>query len=72
MDIISHQHSPVLCWIRVLVDLGRDHFTQTSVLREPLACKPAYRMPAYEEFPWLAVCARLCFGNDVWRLAQSC
>lgn len=42
----THQHGPVLCRIRILVDLLCDFLAQPRLLSKPLPSKPSNGMPA--------------------------
>lgn len=71
MAVIAHKHSPVLGWIRVLVNLLLNHPAKTRLLGKPLASKPRDRMPANLDGAVFSLDVDLARGDDVGFVAQS-
>ena len=71
MRKITHKHRPMLRWIWVLMDRLRDFLPQSRLLSEPLAPKPADRMPSNLNKALVAV--HLCdtVRNDIGLLAKT-
>jgi hypothetical protein len=71
MRKITHKHRPMLRWIRILMDRLRDLLPQPCLLGEPLAPKPADRMPSNLDKTLVAVYLCDAMRNHIGLLAKT-
>lgn len=71
VDVVTHQHGPVLGRVRTLVDLLGDGPAQSSLLGEPLAGGPGDGVPTQLDDARVAVDFDVGRGHDVGFLAEA-
>lgn len=71
MNEVTDDTSPMLSWVRALVDFFGDHFAQPGLFCEPLAGGAGYRMPAQLNSTGLLADAHLTRRDNTWPLAES-
>jgi hypothetical protein len=71
VGILTHEYSPMLGWIRILIDPLGDHLAEPRVFGEPLASDAADRMPTDLDGAGLTVESGGCQRDDIGRLAEA-
>jgi hypothetical protein len=65
MSIVTNENSPMLRRIRILVDLLRDHLSQSCLLRKPLSGKSADRVPSNLDRTTWSIDNGLSYRDDI-------
>lgn len=71
MDVVPHEHGPVLGRVRRLVNLLGDEATQPRLLGKPLARGPRDGVPAESDGAGLAVDLDVAWRDHIGLLAET-
>lgn len=71
MSVVTNENSPMLRWIRILVNPLRDHLAQSRLFRKPLSGESADRMPSNLDRTTRSIDNRFSDWDDIGLAAET-